>query len=176
MAHTTTTRAEAFEPLRDQSDDYARRCWGLDGNDLEQEPVSWRGFHLASCWFGHPDHTDVEAFLAWFPITIGGTPIADPYPDWHVNTIDFGLITRFHPIRLYHGWEHETALCQYLDAEPSLLNALGVGTCPGSVDTVHCVARAVHRRTSGGPTQDRRKGRQRCSCPRRGRARPRLHD
>ncbi|MGN8216544.1 hypothetical protein [Halococcus salifodinae] len=72
----------------------------------------------------------METFLAWFPITIGGTPIADPYASWHTNTIDFGVISRLHLIRLYHGWEHETALCQYLDAEPSLLDALGVEFCP----------------------------------------------
>jgi putative transposase len=79
--------SRSVEPLRDQSDDYARSCWGFVDSDFEQEPVSWRGFHLASYWFSHPDHTDVEAFLAWFPITIGGTPIADPYPSWHANTI-----------------------------------------------------------------------------------------
>ena len=130
MAHTATTRAEAFEPLYDQSDDYAHRCWGLTNSDFEQEPVSWRGFHLASYWFGHPDHTDIEAFLAWFPITIGGTPIADPYPSWHANTTDFGVVSRLHLIRLYHGWEHETALCRYLDVEPSLLDALDIDSCP----------------------------------------------
>lgn len=130
MAHTATTRAEAFEPLHEKSDDYAHACWGITDDETEQKPISWRGFHLASYWFAHEEHADVEAFLAWLPITIGGTPIDDPYPDWHANTTDFELITRLHLIRLYHGWEHETALCRYLDAEPSLLDALGVEDCP----------------------------------------------
>src|SRR5699024_6548277 len=119
-----------FEPLHDQSDDYARRCWGLADENLEQEPVSWRGFHLASYWFGHSDHTDVEEFLAWFPITIGGTPIDDPYASWHANTTNFDVVSRLHLIRIYHGWEHETALCKYLEVEPSLLDALDLESCP----------------------------------------------
>lgn len=130
MAHTAITRAEAFDPLHEESLEYARKCWGIETEDGEQKPVSWRGFHLASYWFGHDAHDDVEAFLAWVPITIGGTPIDDPCANWHANTTDFDLVTRLHLIRLYHNWEHETALCRYLDAEPSLRDALDVESCP----------------------------------------------
>ncbi|AJF27943.1 MULTISPECIES: hypothetical protein [Haloarcula] len=130
MAHTATTRAEAFEPLHEKSDKHARLVWGLQTEDGSQKPLSKRAFHLATHWFGHDEHNDVEAFLAWLPITIGGTPIDDPYPQWHANTTDFDLVTRLHLIRLYHNWNHETALCQYLDAEPSLLDALGVDSRP----------------------------------------------
>jgi len=130
MAHTATTRAEAFDPLHEESPEYARKCWGLTTEDSEQQPVSWRGFHLASYWFGHAAHNDVEAFLGWLPITIGGTPIDDPCTTWHANTTDFGLVTRLHLIRLYHNWDHETALCRYLDAEPSLCDALDVESRP----------------------------------------------
>ena len=103
---------------------------GIATEDDTQKSVSWRGFHLASYWFGHAAHDDVEAFLAWVPITIGGTPIDDPCASWHANTTDFGVVTRLHFIRLYHNWEHETALCRYLDAEPSLRDALDVESCP----------------------------------------------
>jgi putative transposase len=54
----------------------------------------------------------------------------DPYPSWHANTTDFSVVSRLHLIRLYHGWEHETALCRYLDVEPSLLDALDIESCP----------------------------------------------
>jgi IS4 transposase len=130
MAHTAITRAEAFDPLQQKSPEYARKCWGIETEDGKQKPVSWRGFHLASYWFGHDAHDDVEAFLAWMPIMIGGTPIDDPCANWHANTTDFGLVTRLHLIRLYHNWDHETALCRYLDADPSLRDALDVESCP----------------------------------------------
>ncbi|MFU8869969.1 MAG: transposase, partial [Natronococcus sp.] len=83
MAHTATTRAKAFESLHEKSAEYARKCWGIPTTGSDQKPVSWRSFHLSSYWFGHAAHNDVEAFLAWLPITIGGTPIDDPYPQWH---------------------------------------------------------------------------------------------
>lgn len=130
MAHTATTRAEAFDPLTEESPEYARKCWGLPTEDGKQESVPWRGFHLASYWFEHAAHNDVEAFFAWLPITIGGMPIDDPYANWHANTTGLELVTRLHLIRLYQNWDHETALCQYLDAEPSLRDALGIETCP----------------------------------------------
>lgn len=130
MAHTDTTRKEAFAPLHDESAVYARQCWGITDPDHERRPVSWRAEQLAAYWFAHPAHTDVEAFLCWLPITIGGAPIDDPYPAWHANTTDFELVTRLHLIRLYHNWEHETALCTYLDAHPERLDALGVESQP----------------------------------------------
>ena len=130
MAHTATTRAEAFEPLHEKSEKIARLAWGLPTEDGTQKPLSWRAFRLATHWFGHDEHNDVEAFLAWLPITIGGTPIDDPYPDWHASTTDFEVVTRLHLIRLYHNLNHETALCQYLDTKPSLLDELGIDTCP----------------------------------------------
>lgn len=130
MAHTTTTRKEAFAPLHDGSAEYARQCWGIPDPNHEQRPVSWRAEQLASYWFAHPAHIDVEAFLCWLPITIGGTPIDDPYPTWHTNTTDFELVTRLHLIRLYHNWDHETALCTYLDTTPERLDALGVESRP----------------------------------------------
>lgn len=123
MAYTATTRTEAFDPLHEKSADYVRKCWGLTTEDSERKPVSWRGFHLASYWFGHAAHDDVEAFLAWLPID-------DPYANWHTNTTDFEVVTRLHLVRLYQNWDHETALCRYLDAEPSLRDALGVESCP----------------------------------------------
>jgi len=43
MAHTATTRAEAFDPLEESPADYARKCWGLPTETGEQQPVSWRG-------------------------------------------------------------------------------------------------------------------------------------
>jgi len=130
MAHTATTRAEAFEWLYNNSAELARLVMGFEADDGTRKSLSDRAFHLATHWFSHAEHNDVEAFLAWFPITIGGKPIDDPYPEWHTNTTDFELITRLHLIRLYHNWEHETALCQYLDAEPSILDALGVDSAP----------------------------------------------
>lgn len=130
MAHTATTRTETFAPLHEESAAYARQCWGILDPDHEQQPVSWRAEQLASYWFAHPAHADVEAFLCWLPITIGGTPIDDPYPAWHTNTTDFELVTRLHLIRLYHNWDHETALCTYLDANPERLDALGVESRP----------------------------------------------
>lgn len=153
MAHTATTRAEAFDPLYEKSADYARKCWGLTTSDGEQKAVSWRGFHLASYWFGHAAHSDVEAFLTWLPITIGGTPIDDPYPKWHANTTDFELVTRLHLVRLYHNWDHETALCRYLDAEPSLRDALGIEAYPDQ-STLYT---AWHDRFTGEYRDDLRK-------------------
>ena len=130
MAHKATTRAEAFESLHEGSEKVARLAWGLQTEDGTQKPLSWRAFRLATHWFGHEEHNDVEAFLAWLPITIGGTPIDDPYPEWHASTTDFELVTRLHLIRLYHNLNHETALCRYLDTNPSLRDVLDVDSCP----------------------------------------------
>ncbi|WP_199241422.1 hypothetical protein [Halorubrum sp. ARQ200] len=152
MAHSTITRKEAFAPLHDESEAYARQCWGITDPNHEQRPVSWRAEQLASYWFAHPAHSDVEAFLCWLPITIGGTPIDDPYPAWHANTTDFELVTRLHLIRLYHNWEHETALCTYLDTYPERLDALGVESWP----TQSTLYTAWHDRFTGSYRKDLR--------------------
>jgi putative transposase len=130
MAHTTITRKEALAPLHEEEPDYVKQCWGITEPEESPQPLPWRASQLASYWFDHAAHDDVEAFLTWLPITIGGKPIDDPYPEWHDSTTDFALITRLHLIRLYHNWEHETALCKYLDADPTVLDALGVDTAP----------------------------------------------
>jgi len=130
MAHTTITRKEAFAPLHEEESDYVKQCWGITEPEESPQPLPWRASQLASYWFDHAAHGDVEAFLTWLPITIGGTPIDDPYPEWHASTTDFALVTRLHLIRLYHNWNHETALCKYLDAEPAVLDALGVEAAP----------------------------------------------
>ncbi len=130
MAHTTISAKEAFEPLREEESDYIEQCWGITGPEESPQPLPWRASQLASYWFDHTAHGDVEGFLAWLPITIGGKPIDDPYAEWHASTIDFASITRLHLIRLYHNWSHETALCKYLDTEPAVLDALCVETAP----------------------------------------------
>lgn len=71
MAHTATTRAEAFEPMHEEPEKIARLAWGIQIEDETQKPLSWRVFRLATHWFGHEEHNDVEAFLAWLPTTIG---------------------------------------------------------------------------------------------------------
>jgi putative transposase len=40
MAHTATTRVEAFDPLHEESPEYARNCWGIATEDDKQKPVS----------------------------------------------------------------------------------------------------------------------------------------
>lgn len=130
MARTTISEKEAFEPLQEEDSDYIKQCWGITAPEESPQPLPWRASQLASYWFDHTAHNDVEAFLAWLPITIGGKPIDDPYAEWHASTIDFTLVTHLHLIRLYHNWSHETALCKYLDAEPAVLDALSVETAP----------------------------------------------
>lgn len=109
---------------------HSARTASADAGGEEPISVSQRAEQLASEWFELPAHDDVETFLAQLPITIGGPPIDDPYAHWHPNTTDFGAISRAHLIRLYHGWEHETALHRYLSDEPQLVATIGLNSLP----------------------------------------------
>jgi hypothetical protein len=69
-------------------------------------------------WFGHESHDFVEEFVCALPLAYFGFSAHDRY----VGSTRYRMDTLF---RLFvrkelHGWEHETALVDYLGTRPDL--------------------------------------------------------
>ncbi|WP_254841009.1 transposase [Natronomonas marina] len=83
---------------------------------------------VAETWFDHDSHNSVEEFVWSLPLAY-----------FRFNTYDcYGGLTRYEMDTLFrmfvlkelHGWEHETALCEYLDSHPELCEHLELETVP----------------------------------------------
>jgi hypothetical protein len=85
---------------------------------------------LASAWFKHDAHDDVEAFICWCPLRhLDFTPY-DAHPAWHAQSKPVVPMVRALMLMALHGWHHETAFAQYLDDNPDLVDTLGFEKCP----------------------------------------------
>lgn len=83
---------------------------------------------VSEVWFDHDAHTSVEQFVCTFPLAYFRF---DPH-DRYANSTRYEMDTLFRVFVLkeLHGWDHETALLEYLDSHLALCERLELGTVP----------------------------------------------
>lgn len=99
---------------------------------------------LASVWFRHDAHDDVEAFICWCPLHHLDFGPHDTHPAWHAQSEPVVPIVRALMLMDLHGWEHETAFVRYLEEYSDLVTALGFEDIPDQAT----LWRARHERFS----------------------------
>jgi len=83
---------------------------------------------VSGTWFAHGMHNSVEEFVCALPLAYFRFSAHDRY----VGPTSYRMDTLFRLFVLeeFHGWEHETALINYLGNRPKLCKQLGFGTIP----------------------------------------------
>lgn len=99
---------------------------------------------LASVWFKHDAHEDVEAFICWCPLHYLDFSPHDAHPTWHAQSKPVVPMVRALMLMDLHGWEHETAFVEFLDERPDIVDTLGFENAPDQ----STVWRARHERFS----------------------------
>jgi len=83
---------------------------------------------VSEAWFDHDAHTSVKQFVCTVPLAYFRFAPHDCYGD----STRYEMVTLFRVFLLkeLHGWDHETALVEYLDSHPALCERLELGTVP----------------------------------------------
>lgn len=89
---------------------------------------------LASAWFKHDAHDDIEAFICWCPLHHLDFDSHDTHPAWHAQSKPVVPMVRALMLMALHGWNHETAFAQYLTDYPDLVTTLGFEQRPDQAD------------------------------------------
>ena len=100
-------------PLYDRS--------SLDGLEADIQTVS-------QTWFRHDRHESVETFVCSLPLAYFSFDVHDSY----VAPTRYGMeaLFRVFILKELHGWDHETALVEYLERRPALCEYLSLETVP----------------------------------------------
>jgi len=83
---------------------------------------------VAGAWFNHVHHESVEKFVCSLPLAYFQFNVHDCYEGPTRYEID--TLFRLFVLKELHGWEHETALYEYLESHPELCERLGLETVP----------------------------------------------
>jgi len=83
---------------------------------------------VAGAWFDHIHHESVEKFVCSLPLAYFQFNVHDRYVGPTRYEID--TLFRLFVLKELHGWEHETALCEYLESHLELCECLGLGAVP----------------------------------------------
>ncbi|QZP39267.1 transposase [Halobaculum magnesiiphilum] len=83
---------------------------------------------VASVWFEHNAHESVEDFVCRLPVTYLEFAPHDRYTS--ATQYEMEHLFRGFILKEIHGWEHETALVEYLAQRPDLCGRLGLETVP----------------------------------------------
>ncbi|PSQ08775.1 transposase [Halobacteriales archaeon QS_5_68_33] len=83
---------------------------------------------VSEVWFDHDARTSVELLVCAFPLSYFRF---DPH-DRYANSTRYEMATLFRVFVLkeLHGWEHETALIEYLECRPALCEQFGLESVP----------------------------------------------
>lgn len=83
---------------------------------------------VSEAWFDHDAHTSVERFVCTVPLAYFQFNPHDRY----ANSTRYEMTTLFRlfVLKELHGWNHETALVEYLDRHPELCEQLGLDSIP----------------------------------------------
>ena len=83
---------------------------------------------VAGTWFKHDEHDSIEQFVCSLPLAYFLFNTHDCY----AGSTGYEMETLFRVFLLkeLHGWEHETALFEYLDSHPALRERLGLEIVP----------------------------------------------
>ena len=115
IAQRTYTDWPAYSstPLYDRS--------SLDGLESDIRTVS-------QTWFRHDRHESVENFICSLPLAYFNFDAHDRYAG--PTRYETETLFRVFVLKECHGWDHETALVEYLDRRPELCEQLGLETLP----------------------------------------------
>lgn len=129
MASTRPSQRTVFRRIARQS--YAE--WPAYGSTPLYDRSSLAGLGsdvrvVSETWFEHDDHDSVEQFVCSLPLVYFLLGAHDRY----AGSTRYGMDTLFRVFTLKecHGWNHETALVEYLDSHPTLCSQLGLETVP----------------------------------------------
>lgn len=112
-------RPYADWPVYDATPLYERSS--LAGLELDIRTVS-------QTWFRHDRHESIEIFARSLPLAYFEFDAHDRYV-W-ATRYEMDTLFRVFVLKECHGWEHETALVEYLDRRPTLCELLGLETVP----------------------------------------------
>jgi len=116
-------------PLYDRS--------SLDGLEADIRAVS-------QTWFRHDRHESVETFVCSLPLAYFSFDVHDRYVA--PTRYEMEALFRVFVLKELHGWDHETALVEYLERRPALCDQLDLETVPDQ----STLWRSWHERFSDG--------------------------
>ena len=78
---------------------------------------------VSKTWFTHDEHDSVDQFVCSLPLAYF---LFDAH-DRFASSTQYGMETLFRVfvLKALHGWDHETALVEYLTHHPALYKQLG---------------------------------------------------
>jgi len=83
---------------------------------------------VSQTWFRHDRHESVETFVCLLPLAYFEFRAHDRYAGPTRCKMD--TLVRVFILKELHGWEHETALIEYLERCPDLCEQLGLESVP----------------------------------------------
>ncbi len=83
---------------------------------------------VSEMWFSHDAHDSVTQFVCSLPLAYVRFDAHDRYADSTSHQMD--VLFRLFVLRECHGWDHETALVEFLDQHLHLCEQLGMETVP----------------------------------------------
>lgn len=129
MSSTRESRRAVFRRIARQPYDE----WPLYDSTPLYDRTSLAGLEsdirtVSEGWFSHDAHDSVEWFVCSFPLAYFRFEVHDRYAGSTRYQMD-SLFREF-VLKELHGWEHETALVEYLDHRPELCERLDFETVP----------------------------------------------
>jgi len=101
---------------------------------------------VAGAWFNHVHHESVEVRVCSPRQRIFQFNVHDCYEGPTRYEID--TLFRLFVLKELHGWEHETALYEYLESHPELCERLGLETVPEQSTLWAQLAHTLHEYSS----------------------------
>jgi IS4 transposase len=83
---------------------------------------------LAKRWFQHDEHDTIESFIHTVPLAYVRFDAHDRYAG--STSYEMETLFRLFLLKELHGWEHETALVEYLTQHSALCEQLGLESVP----------------------------------------------
>ena len=112
-------RSHADWPVYDSTPLYNRTS--LAGLESDVRTVS-------TYWFRYDAHNSVNQFICSLPLAYFGFKSHDQYTG--STRYEMDTLFRVFVLKTLHGWEHETALIEYLECRPTLCEQLGLEGVP----------------------------------------------
>jgi hypothetical protein len=112
-------RPHADWPLYDATPLYERDSPGGLASDIRT---------VSQTWFKHDAHNSVEEFVCTLPLAYFTFDAHDCYAE--STRYEMDTLFRMFVLKELHGWEHETALLEYLESHPGLRERLALGSIP----------------------------------------------
>lgn len=129
MPPTLASQREVFREIAATS----YRDWPTYDSTPLYDRCSLGGFEedvrtVASVWFEHDAHESVGGLVYCLPLAY----IEFDAHDRYAGPTRYGMeqLIRAFLLKTLHGWEHESALCEYLDQRPSVRKHLGFESVP----------------------------------------------